>query len=306
MKSTHGKIIDRGTTEAIYTVKRIQQISNRKKQPLFLLFVDLSAAFDHIPRKWLFESIRLRFNTGQSLHLFDIMEKLYSNTTFTFEEANETFKTTSGVRQGGPESPFLFKLFIDFVMRVFIENSEGIDFYQHKYRVDAKSFMRTERYELRSKGIALNGTLSLMFTSSNISDLTSMQKNQIPVTSKPITKSNHRIQTATSKFADNADNQLERLNATYHSFLKRMVRNGQKHVDKSNNDYRMAINNNQLHAICGTKDIGIFVKVQQQKYMAHIICMNIERNAKKLTFNDEKYTKKGRPVKSLLDQVIGE
>jgi len=62
----------------------------------------------------------------------------------------------------------------------------------------------------------------------------------------------------------------------------------------------MVINNNQLHAICGIKDVGIFVKVQQQKYMAHIIRMNIERDVKKLTFYDEKYTKKG-PVKSLLD-----
>ena len=29
---------------------RIHQISNRKTQPLYLLFVDLTAAFDHIPR----------------------------------------------------------------------------------------------------------------------------------------------------------------------------------------------------------------------------------------------------------------
>ena len=52
---------DRGTTDGIYTVKRVQQITHRKKQPLFLLFVDLTAAFDHIPRKWLFDSIKLRF-----------------------------------------------------------------------------------------------------------------------------------------------------------------------------------------------------------------------------------------------------
>ena len=68
---------DRGTTEGIYTIKRIQQITDRKRQPLFLLFVDLSAAFDHIPRDWLFESIRLRFDQNQSSPLFDILEKLY-------------------------------------------------------------------------------------------------------------------------------------------------------------------------------------------------------------------------------------
>ena len=43
---------NRGTTDGIYAIKQ---------QPLYLLFVDLSAAFDHIPRKWLFETINLRF-----------------------------------------------------------------------------------------------------------------------------------------------------------------------------------------------------------------------------------------------------
>jgi hypothetical protein len=33
---------NRGTTDGIYTVKRVQQITNRKKQPLYLLFVDLT------------------------------------------------------------------------------------------------------------------------------------------------------------------------------------------------------------------------------------------------------------------------
>jgi len=55
----------------------------------------------------------------------------------------------------------IFNFFIDFVMRIFIEKSKGIDFYQHKHRVNAKGFTQTERYELRCKGIALNGTSSL-------------------------------------------------------------------------------------------------------------------------------------------------
>ena len=74
---------DRGTADGIYTLKRVQQITNRKKQPLFLLFVDLTAAFDHIPRKWLFDSIKLRFPKGEYPKVFQILEKLYSNTTLT-------------------------------------------------------------------------------------------------------------------------------------------------------------------------------------------------------------------------------
>jgi len=69
-----------GITDGIYTVKRAHQISNCKKQPLYLLFVDLTAAFDHIPRKWLFDSIRLRFREGENAKLFDILENLYQKT----------------------------------------------------------------------------------------------------------------------------------------------------------------------------------------------------------------------------------
>ena len=104
---------DRGTTDGFYTVKRIQQITHKKKQPLYLLFVDLSAAFDHIPRKWLFDSIKLRFDKGLHPKVIDILEVSYRKTSLTFDEANERFETTSGVRQGGPESPNLFILYIE-------------------------------------------------------------------------------------------------------------------------------------------------------------------------------------------------
>jgi hypothetical protein len=130
---------NRGTTDGIYTVKRVQQITNRKKQPLYLLFVDLTAAFDHIPRKWLFDSIRLRFHSAQNQRLVDILEKLYQNTSLTFNEAKSTFTTSSGVRQGGPESPVLFNLYIDFVMRAFMEQSRSINdlnFFEHTYRIN--------------------------------------------------------------------------------------------------------------------------------------------------------------------------
>ena len=392
---------NRGTTEGIYTIKRIQQITNRKKQPLFLLFVDLTAAFDQIPRKWLFESIRLRFATGQSPRLFNILEKLYINTSLTFEEINETFNTSSGVRQGGPESPFLFNLFIDFVMRVFMKNSHDINFFQHKYRFNVKSFTRTERYEMRNNGVPLNGCSKLPWGGYADDlvlfclDLESLKsgtellneiftrfglkinklktetmiinypneeypKSIISLNETPLknvrnfkylgsyidieepntgnTEVNHRIQIASVKFTEMSNllqnfrinlrtrikflnsyvrsrltyacqnwnltsSQRDRLNATYRSFLRRMVRNGQKHVNESENDYRMMINNRQLHVICGTQDLDVFIKSQQCNYMAHVVRMKLSRNIKQLAFNNDHYTKRGRPIKSLLDQV---
>ena len=151
---------DRGCTDGIYTAKRIQQITRRKKQVLYLLFVDLTAAFDHIPRKWLFETIKLRFSEGQYPKVFQILEKLYSNTTLTYDEANVIFMTTSGVRQGGPESPPLFNLYIDFVMRVFLERCKRdntIRFFNFNYRFNCRTVTREERLNNRASNQSLEG-----------------------------------------------------------------------------------------------------------------------------------------------------
>ena len=47
----------RGTTDGIYITKRVQQITDQMETPLYILFVDLTAAFDHVVRAWLFKSI---------------------------------------------------------------------------------------------------------------------------------------------------------------------------------------------------------------------------------------------------------
>ena len=57
-----------------------------------------------------------------AVKLFDILENIYKNTTKTHEESNKTFTTTSRVRQIGPESSFLFDLYVDFAMRVYRRN----------------------------------------------------------------------------------------------------------------------------------------------------------------------------------------
>ena len=84
-----------------------------------------------------------------------------------------------------------------------------------------------------------------------------------------------------------------------------MVRNGFKFVDEKNKDYRLVINNDHLLRICGT-NVSAFIKTQQRKFLAHIIRADLKKNVKKLTFNSDKYTKRGRPAKTLLENVTGE
>ena len=73
-KEQNGFRKNRGTTDGIYSMKRIHQIGKRKKLPLYLLFVNLTAAFDCISRNWLFDSIKVCFPEGQSVKLFYILE----------------------------------------------------------------------------------------------------------------------------------------------------------------------------------------------------------------------------------------
>ena len=99
-------------------------------------------------------------------------------------------------------------------------------------------------------------------------------------------------------------NQFERLNVSYRSFLRRMIRNGQKFVNPTENDYRLMISNERLHEICHTRDVEYFIRDQQTKYMSHVTRMDANRSIKQLAFNDDKYTKRGRPVRTLFDQVL--
>ena len=128
----------RGTTDGIYIVKRIQQISQLTKKPIFALFIDLTAAFDHVRRKWLFKSIKQRLPKSVGNILIELIENLYSYTTSTLSESNsDIFEILVGVRQGGPESPTLYNLFMDYVMRTFINTCETqkIKFTKAKYTI---------------------------------------------------------------------------------------------------------------------------------------------------------------------------
>ena len=112
----------RGTADGIYITKRVQQITDQIEKPVYILFIDLSAAFDHVVRPWLFQSIYQRFTTEADTTLIKILEALYNHlTTALAETPEDIIELILGVRQGGPESPPLYNLFMDYVMRVYMQ-----------------------------------------------------------------------------------------------------------------------------------------------------------------------------------------
>ena len=114
----------------------MQQIAHRTNQPIYALFIDLTAAFDHIDRTWLFQSIRQRVRPGANIQLFQLIESVYDYTTAITEE-KEIFEIIMAVGQGGPESPVLFNLYIDYVMRIFLSRcgEKNIKFFKYGYAI---------------------------------------------------------------------------------------------------------------------------------------------------------------------------
>ena len=101
----------RGTADGIYITKRVQQISDSMKKPVFVLFIDLSAAFDHLVRKWMFKSVHLRLPVDSDKILITLLEAVYEYTTTGLSEnPDEIFTLSSGVRQGGPQTPPFWKV----------------------------------------------------------------------------------------------------------------------------------------------------------------------------------------------------
>ena len=63
---------------------------------------------------------------------------MYSHTTTALaDNPDDEFQLLSGVRQGGPESPTLYNLYMDYVMRVFMDicQTEDIEFLTLRYRI---------------------------------------------------------------------------------------------------------------------------------------------------------------------------
>ena len=108
----------RSTGDAIFILKNIIQ---KHTGPLVLVFVDLTAAYDHIPREFLFRI--LEFRTGAKILVY-ILRKLYDGTTAFISGTKTHFDILVGCRQGGLESPTLFNYYFDFVLKIC---SEEID-----------------------------------------------------------------------------------------------------------------------------------------------------------------------------------
>ena len=93
--------------------------------------------------------------------------------------------------------------------------------------------------------------------------------------------------------------QLQEIDTCYKFMLWKMIRNGPKQTK----DYKYIITDKKLHSICKTTNVSDFIKLQQSKYLAHIIRKPDCATTKILTFEKSITKKRGRPSNTLSKNV---
>ena len=90
----------------------VEAIQRRREQGLltFLMFVDLSKAYDVVPHEAMFAKLHQIGVRGRMLAFIRV---LYESSEVRVRGSTTTFKLDRGLRQGCPLSPILFDIFIN-------------------------------------------------------------------------------------------------------------------------------------------------------------------------------------------------
>ena len=109
----------RGTTDAIFILRQLQEKYIGKRKDLFFAFVDLEKAFDRIPRKVLWWSMR---KLGIDEWLVSTVQAMYRAPRSCVRvngKYSEDFPVVVGVHQGSVLSPLLFIIVMEALSREF-------------------------------------------------------------------------------------------------------------------------------------------------------------------------------------------
>jgi len=109
----------RGTIDAIFIVRQMQEKYLGKKKDLWMAFVDLEKAFDRVPREVVWWALR---KLGVEEWLVRIIMSMYEGVTTAVKTSageSEAFPVKVGLHQGSVLSPLLFIIVLEALARTF-------------------------------------------------------------------------------------------------------------------------------------------------------------------------------------------
>lgn len=109
----------KGTTDAIFIVRQLQEKYLAKKKELWLAFVDLEKAFDRVPREVLWWALR---ELGVEEWMVKVIQSMYKSATTSVKfisGESQPFDVKVGVHQGSVLSPLLFIIVLEALSQKF-------------------------------------------------------------------------------------------------------------------------------------------------------------------------------------------
>ena len=168
--SQFGFVPGRGTTDAIFVVRQLQEKYLAANKRLYMAFVDLEKVFDRVPRKVIWWALR---KLGVEEWIVRLVQGMYANARSRVcvgEGYSEEFEVKVGVHQGSVLSPLLFIIVLEALSREFRSGVPWEDVYADDLVIIAESLeecvrrLLTWKEAMEKKGLRVNAGKTKIMT----------------------------------------------------------------------------------------------------------------------------------------------
>ena len=160
--SQFGFVPGRGTTDAIFVVRQLQEKFQAANKRLYMAFVDLEKAFDRVPRKVIWWAMR---KLGVEEWVIRLVQGMYENARSRVRVGDGfsgEFGVLVGVHQGSVLSPLLFIIVLEALSREFRVGVPWEDLYADDLVIIADSLdecvnrLKIWKEGMEKKGLRVN------------------------------------------------------------------------------------------------------------------------------------------------------